>query len=179
MADRALVSLDQTASPHPPLPRQQRQRDPPPDLCRDDRLRAAAHRRPPPLRQDLDPALHRSGRLLPLTTPPPRRHRQTPAHQLKPPAMPKRQKSIELQLCLSFPGQPCALREREGPSPQGWEGEGCVHHPRPPAKKGGRCRNGGALSKASPTPSAVSSSKARPVICSPSGSPSLDSPAGT
>src|SRR3984893_9363070 len=114
MADRALVSLDQTASPHPPLPRQQRQRDPPPDLCRDDRLRAAAHRRPPPLRQDLDPALHRSGRSVPLPTPPPRRHRQTPAHQPKPPAMPKRQKSIELQLCLSFPGQPCARGEREG-----------------------------------------------------------------
>src|SRR3984893_15814714 len=122
MADRALVSLDQTASPHPPLPRQQRQRDPPPDLCRDDRLRAAAHRRPPPLRQDLDPALHRSGRSVPLPTPPPRRHRQTPAHQLKPPAMPKRQKSIELQLCLSFPGQPCASREREGPTKR--EGEG-------------------------------------------------------
>src|ERR1700731_378935 len=124
MADRTAVSLDQTASPHPPLPRQQRQRDPPPDLCRDDCLRAAAHRRPPPLRQDLDPALHRSGRSVPLPTPPPRRHRQTPAHQLKPPAMPKRQKSIELQLCLSFPGQPCAVRERVGPSPQGWEGEG-------------------------------------------------------
>src|SRR6266436_9749580 len=110
MADRAAVSLDQTASPHPPLPRQQRQRHPPPDLCRDDRLRAAAHRRPPPWRQDLDPALHRSGRSVPLPTPPPRRHRQSAAHQPKPPAMPKRQKSIELQLCLSFPGQPCRKR---------------------------------------------------------------------
>src|SRR5882724_5402911 len=122
MADRAVVSLDQTASPHPPLSRQQRQCDPPPDLCRDDRLRAAAPRRPPPWRQDLDPALHRSGRSVPLPTPPPRRHRQTPAHQPKPPAMPKLQKSIELQLCLSFPGQPCASGEREGPAER--EGEG-------------------------------------------------------
>src|SRR4029077_4904311 len=113
MADRAVVSLDQTASPHPPLSRQQRQRDPPPDLCRDDRLRAAAPRRPPPWRQDLDPALHRSGRSVPLPPPPPRRHRQTPPHQPEPPAMPKRQKSVELQLCLSFPGQPCASGERE------------------------------------------------------------------
>src|SRR6266550_1345847 len=113
MADRAAVSLDQTASPHPPLSRQQRQRNPPPDLCRDDRLRAAAHRRPPPLRQDLDPPLHRSGRPVPLPTPPPRHHRQTPARQPKPPTMPKLQKSIEPQLCLSFPGQPCACGERE------------------------------------------------------------------
>src|SRR5437868_9644867 len=89
MADRAAVSLDQAASAHPPLPRQQRQRDPPPDLCRDDRLRAAAHRRPPPLREDPDPALYRSGRLVPLRTPPPRRHRHTPARQPKPSSMPK------------------------------------------------------------------------------------------
>src|SRR5712691_9080077 len=119
MADRAAVSLDQTASPHPPLPRQQRQRDPPPDLCRDDRLRAAAHRRPRPLRQDLDPPLHRSGRPVPVRTPPPRRHRQTPARQPQQPTMPKLQKSIEPQLCLSFPGQPCALRERV-PSAARW-----------------------------------------------------------
>src|SRR5712671_467656 len=113
MADRAAVSLDQTASPHPPLPRQQRQRDPPPALRRDDRLRPAAHRRPPPLRQDLDPPLHRSGRPEPLRTPPHRRHRQTPARQPKPPTMPKLQKSAELQLSLSFPGQPCRKRARE------------------------------------------------------------------
>src|SRR6266849_5388242 len=110
MADRAAVSLDQTASPHPPLPRQQRQRDPPPALCRDDRLRAAAHRRPLPLRQALDPPLHRSGRPVPLRTPPHRRHQQTPARQPKPSTMPKLQKPAEPQLRLSFPGQPCRLR---------------------------------------------------------------------
>src|SRR5437764_5537328 len=112
MADRAAVSLDQAASAHPPLPRQQRQRDPPPDLCRDDRLRAAAHRRPPPLREDPDPALYRSGRLVPLRTPPPRRHRHTPTRQPKPSSVPKLGKSAEPHLCLSFPGQPCTARER-------------------------------------------------------------------
>src|SRR5712664_3206293 len=139
MADRAAVSLDQTASPHPPLPRQQRQRDPPPALCRDDRLRAAAHRRPLPLRQDLDPPLHRSGRSVPLPTPPHRRHQQTPARQPKPSTMPKLPKPAESHLCLSFPGQPYAVRERGdevgsltlsrtagegGPGPKGWVGEG-------------------------------------------------------
>src|SRR3954451_5524647 len=106
MADRAAVSLDQTASAHPPLPRQQRQRDPPPDLCRDDRLRAAAHRRPPPLRQDPDPALYRSGRPVPVRTPPPRRHRKTPARQPKPPTMPKLRKPAEPHLCLVSPDSP-------------------------------------------------------------------------
>src|ERR1700757_3257962 len=139
MADRAAVSLDQTASAHPPLPRQQRQRDRPPDLCRDDRLRAAAHRRPPPLRQDPDPAVYRSGRFVPVRTPPPRRDRQTPARQPKPSSMPKLRKPAEPHLCLSFPGQPCAIRERGygsstkssspapagegGPSPKGLVGE--------------------------------------------------------
>src|ERR1700741_3136228 len=114
MADRAAVSLDQTASPHPPLPRQQRQRHPPADLCCDDRLRAAAPRRPLPLRQTLDPPLPRFARPMPLRTPPPRRHRKTPARQPEPPSMPKLRTSAEAQLCLSFPGQPCRSRGREG-----------------------------------------------------------------
>src|SRR4051794_5780927 len=120
MADRAAVPLDQTASPHPPLSRQQRQRDPPPAVCRDDRLCPAAHRRPQPLRQHLDPPLHRSGRPLPVRTPPPRRHRKTPARQPEPPSMPKLRTSAELQLCLSFPGQPCPQGERVE---KGWRGE--------------------------------------------------------
>ena len=45
LVDRAVVSLDQTASQDPRLPRPLRKRRSPPDLCRDDRLSAAAHRR--------------------------------------------------------------------------------------------------------------------------------------
>jgi hypothetical protein len=36
--------------------------------------------------------------------------------------MPKLRTSAEAQLCLSFPGQPCARGEREGPAQR--EGEG-------------------------------------------------------
>src|SRR6516165_2430910 len=54
-----------------------------------------------------------------------------------------------------------------------------LDHPRPPAIKPGRCRNEAAFSKIWATRSTVSSSKARPVICKPSGSPSALSPTGT
>src|SRR3954468_1929202 len=54
-----------------------------------------------------------------------------------------------------------------------------LRHHRSPAMKLGRWVKQAARSRASPTRSTVSSSKARPVICKPSGSPSADNPAGT
>src|SRR5215471_10934576 len=54
-----------------------------------------------------------------------------------------------------------------------------LDHDRPPATKPGKCRNCAARSTTSAARSTVSSSKARPVICRPSGSPSPESPAGT
>jgi len=118
VADRAAVSLDQTASPHSPLSRQQRQRDPSPALRRDDRLRAAAHRRPQPLHQDLDPALHRSGRPVPLRAPPP-----SAAIDKPPPVNPSRPQ------CQKFPkiSSPSAMPD----------------FPRTALRKRGRVREGG------------------------------------
>src|SRR6202040_2570931 len=54
-----------------------------------------------------------------------------------------------------------------------------LDHRPPPATKLGKYRNCAALSSTSPTRNTVSSSKARPMICKPSGSPSPESPTGT
>lgn len=105
---RAAVPLAQAAPQARQVPRPQRERRPPADHRRHDRLSAVAHRRPsaPP-----DPARHslrRTRRSLPVSTQTHRAHRQTTRGQRQQTATQNRTRPARDLLCLTFPGQPCA-----------------------------------------------------------------------
>src|SRR6185437_9350652 len=72
---------------------------------------------------------------------------------------------VRLETDDNFPGPGAALDERR--------------HQRPPPARSGFAVKAAALSMTPATRSTVSSSKARPITCNPSGSPSDESPAGT
>jgi hypothetical protein len=108
LANRTPVPLDQAASAHPQIPRQECKRHPPAGPRRHDRLSVAAHGCAHPPHPAAGTAAGRTPQSTSVHAPTARRNRQTTPLQPKPPTALPLSRPTGILLRLIFPGQPCA-----------------------------------------------------------------------